>query len=102
MIITYEIEKTVTSRTASLKTLTETTHTDVIKYIDADGKTVFDDFVNMADSYDYTSGWQVDEYDTDDGIPSFTAHKETETQRTKVEIYMRSAMYYENDYEGMM
>lgn len=94
MIITYEIEKTVTTRTVSLKTLTETTHTEVIKYIDTDRETVFDIFTDMANQY---SMWTVDEYDTDYNVPSFVAHKEEETQSTKVEILMHNAMYYEND-----
>ena len=95
MIITYEIEKTVTARTVSLKKLTETTHTDVIKYIDADRETVFKEFTDMTDMH---AKWEVDEYDTDYNIPSFVAHKESETQSIRVEIIMRSAMYYENDY----
>ena len=94
MIITYEIEKTITTKTVSLKTLTETTHTDVIKYIDADRKTVLNIFKEMVDTY---STWIVDDDITDYGIPSFVAHKETETQSTKVELIMRTGMYYENN-----
>lgn len=94
MIITYEIEKTVTTRTVSLKTLTETTHTEIIKYIDTDREPVFEIFTDMANQY---SMWTVDEYDTDYNFPSFVAHKEEETQSTRVEIFMRNAMYYEND-----
>lgn len=95
MVITYEIEKTVTTRTVSLRTLTETTHTDVIQYVDVDRKTVFKEFTDMADIFE---NWEVDEYDTDSNVPSFVAHKETDTQSTRVEIIMRNgkSMYYED------
>lgn len=95
MIITYEIEKTVTTKTVSVKTLTETTHTDVIQYIDVDRETVFKEFTDMTDNY---AKWEVDDNITDYRIPSFVAHKETETQSIRIEITMRNgkAMYYED------
>lgn len=97
MIITYEIEKTITRKIVSLKTLVEQAHTDITKYIDADRNDVLNDFKSLAKSY-RDLGWIVTEYDVDGCVPSFVAEISTDVSHKKVELYMRSAMYYENDY----